>query len=339
MTDVSFDLNSSIGAVECGAMISNLLFGFVTKQVFVYYQNYPRDRWQLKALVRISLFFWHRWTHGLGNRWLLYGAAVTVLIFGGICWTAPIQAYRIGTNHLRHARNLRDNCGGPWSARPDNPPNVQDIVLLQLYHCYYRPGQFYSFFPKVKVTLPSQVFYAYRLTKCFSKPYCACICLVLTLFQCLGFLIFLAEWNFQSPKFSIISSAGFYAAGTADFLIAIFLSYYLIENRRNSSQTRSVIRYIILYESAHCDTFPSEQLTFWTNSSWKPSVSSNVGKPSHDVNLFALFTSYWAHNGRYCKRYCDLGKIWITLTKMPFTDVFGIRFSFLVLVCNRQLNG
>ena len=44
-----------LGAIECGVMVSNLLFGFVTMQAFFYYQKYPGDRWPLKTLVRNDL--------------------------------------------------------------------------------------------------------------------------------------------------------------------------------------------------------------------------------------------------------------------------------------------
>ena len=47
-----FDPNTTIGALEGGAVVSNLLFGFVTMQVYFYYQKYPRDPWPLKTLVR-----------------------------------------------------------------------------------------------------------------------------------------------------------------------------------------------------------------------------------------------------------------------------------------------
>ncbi|KIM78604.1 hypothetical protein PILCRDRAFT_824236 [Piloderma croceum F 1598] len=46
-----FDPNTTVGALEGGVLVSNLLFGIVTMQVYLYYQKYPRDRWSLKALV------------------------------------------------------------------------------------------------------------------------------------------------------------------------------------------------------------------------------------------------------------------------------------------------
>jgi hypothetical protein len=55
MANPPLDSNSILGALLCGAMISNLLGGFFTIQVFIYYQNYPRDRWLLKALVSIKV--------------------------------------------------------------------------------------------------------------------------------------------------------------------------------------------------------------------------------------------------------------------------------------------
>jgi hypothetical protein len=48
-------LDSTVGAILCGVMLSNMLSGCVTIQVFIYYQNYPRDRWQLKALVSVKV--------------------------------------------------------------------------------------------------------------------------------------------------------------------------------------------------------------------------------------------------------------------------------------------
>lgn len=112
------------------------------------------------------------------------------------------------------------------------------IIITVVQVCYIHPSKSRADVYLTSNSL-SQVYYAHRLTKCFSKPYCAYICLVLIFFQCLGFLIFLAEWNFENPKFAFISVAGFYAAGAADMLIALFLCYHLIKNRRNSFQTRS----------------------------------------------------------------------------------------------------
>jgi len=51
----SFDPNTTVGALEGGVLVSNLLFGIVTMQVYLYYQKYPLDRWSLKALVRNHL--------------------------------------------------------------------------------------------------------------------------------------------------------------------------------------------------------------------------------------------------------------------------------------------
>jgi hypothetical protein len=47
-----FDPNITVGALEGGILVSNLLFGIVTMQVYLYYQKYPRDHRSLKALVR-----------------------------------------------------------------------------------------------------------------------------------------------------------------------------------------------------------------------------------------------------------------------------------------------
>lgn len=52
MADFQDTLSNTTGALESGVMISNLLFGCLTMQIYAYYQNYPHDRWQLKVLVR-----------------------------------------------------------------------------------------------------------------------------------------------------------------------------------------------------------------------------------------------------------------------------------------------
>jgi hypothetical protein len=53
MSDFQVILGNTMGALECGVMISNMLFGCVTMQVFIYYQNYPHDSWRLKTLVAV----------------------------------------------------------------------------------------------------------------------------------------------------------------------------------------------------------------------------------------------------------------------------------------------
>jgi len=204
--------------------------------------NYPRDRWQLKALVA---FVW------------LIELAQIICVMRGIYVITVVGRGRLD-------------------------PTIPQMFRIS------------SYFNCIIVTVV-QVFYAYRLTKCFSKPYCACICLILTLFQCLGFLIFLAEWNFRSPKFSIISSAGFYAAGTADFLIAIFLSYYLIENRRNSSQTRTInildkllVKTIITGLIMGVIANAIATLILVSSSSWYAALVFIDDKASSNLMLFSL---------------------------------------------------
>lgn len=47
----SYDL-ILLGSMECGCMISCVLFGLVTMQAFFYYKKYSQDRFLLKGLVR-----------------------------------------------------------------------------------------------------------------------------------------------------------------------------------------------------------------------------------------------------------------------------------------------
>ena len=44
--------HTTVGPLEGGVFVANLLFGVVTSQVDIYYRKYPHDRWALKALVR-----------------------------------------------------------------------------------------------------------------------------------------------------------------------------------------------------------------------------------------------------------------------------------------------
>ncbi|KAJ7155244.1 hypothetical protein C8R46DRAFT_1296632 [Mycena filopes] len=44
-------LDSTLGAVEVGTMLSIFLFGIVTVQVSSYYRNFPNDSWRIKLLV------------------------------------------------------------------------------------------------------------------------------------------------------------------------------------------------------------------------------------------------------------------------------------------------
>jgi len=46
-----FDPYTTVGLLEGGVIVSNILFGAVTMQVDVYYRKYPHDRWSLKTLV------------------------------------------------------------------------------------------------------------------------------------------------------------------------------------------------------------------------------------------------------------------------------------------------
>ena len=52
MSNVQVILDNTMGGMECGVMISNLLSGFFMMQVFIYYRDYPQDSWRLKTLVR-----------------------------------------------------------------------------------------------------------------------------------------------------------------------------------------------------------------------------------------------------------------------------------------------
>lgn len=91
------------------------------------------------------------------------------------------------------------------------------------------------------ITPSSQAFYGYRLTKCFKKPYCAFLCWVVIISHFLVYLAYLTAtmWKLDISLFWV-SVAGFYATGTVDILMATFLCYYLIKNRRDTVLTRSV---------------------------------------------------------------------------------------------------
>ncbi|KAJ6509674.1 hypothetical protein DFH09DRAFT_1374681 [Mycena vulgaris] len=44
-------MDSTIGAIEIGTLLSGVLFGLITSQTYVYYKNYPRDSQFTKGLV------------------------------------------------------------------------------------------------------------------------------------------------------------------------------------------------------------------------------------------------------------------------------------------------
>jgi len=48
-----FNPNNTLGALEIGTLISSVLFGVLTMQVYVYYKNFPEDKPSLKFLVAI----------------------------------------------------------------------------------------------------------------------------------------------------------------------------------------------------------------------------------------------------------------------------------------------
>ncbi|KAJ6572237.1 hypothetical protein B0H19DRAFT_1256134 [Mycena capillaripes] len=48
---VSFNVNTTIGALQIGVLVSYVLFGVITTQTYVYYTRFPEDSGKLKALV------------------------------------------------------------------------------------------------------------------------------------------------------------------------------------------------------------------------------------------------------------------------------------------------
>ncbi|KAJ7842396.1 hypothetical protein B0H13DRAFT_1909823 [Mycena leptocephala] len=48
---VSFDVNTTVGALEIGILVSYVLFGVTTTQTYIYYSRFPHDPKKLKALV------------------------------------------------------------------------------------------------------------------------------------------------------------------------------------------------------------------------------------------------------------------------------------------------
>lgn len=45
-------LETTLGALEIGVLIALFFFGTVTAQSSLYYKRFPKDRWNIKALVR-----------------------------------------------------------------------------------------------------------------------------------------------------------------------------------------------------------------------------------------------------------------------------------------------
>ncbi|KAJ6572234.1 hypothetical protein B0H19DRAFT_1231766 [Mycena capillaripes] len=48
---VSFNVNTTIGALQIGVLVSYVLFGVTTTQTYIYYSRFPEDSRKLKALV------------------------------------------------------------------------------------------------------------------------------------------------------------------------------------------------------------------------------------------------------------------------------------------------
>jgi hypothetical protein len=46
-----FNPTTTVGALEGGIIVTNLLFGTFTMQVHIYYRKFPHDRGPLKTLV------------------------------------------------------------------------------------------------------------------------------------------------------------------------------------------------------------------------------------------------------------------------------------------------
>jgi len=46
--------HTTVGALEGGVIVANLLFGVLTMQVDIYYRKFPKDRMALKILVKNS---------------------------------------------------------------------------------------------------------------------------------------------------------------------------------------------------------------------------------------------------------------------------------------------
>lgn len=53
---MSTSLNSTLGAVEVGVLLSCILYGVTTVQVYLYSENFKRDAWYLKMIVSLHVF-------------------------------------------------------------------------------------------------------------------------------------------------------------------------------------------------------------------------------------------------------------------------------------------
>ncbi|KAJ6548771.1 hypothetical protein B0H19DRAFT_1265565 [Mycena capillaripes] len=62
-SDVSFNLNTTIGALQIGVLVSYMLFGVTTTQTYIYYSRFPEDSRKLKALV--GFVWWCELAHAL----------------------------------------------------------------------------------------------------------------------------------------------------------------------------------------------------------------------------------------------------------------------------------
>ncbi|KAJ7729371.1 hypothetical protein B0H14DRAFT_3518321 [Mycena olivaceomarginata] len=54
---IGFDTNATIGAYQIGVLVSYVLFGVMTAQMYIYYSRFPNDDLRLKALVAFVWVF------------------------------------------------------------------------------------------------------------------------------------------------------------------------------------------------------------------------------------------------------------------------------------------
>lgn len=71
-----FAADSTVGAIEIGALISIFLFGLVTVQTYTYVQRYPKDSLMLKLLVSANTPCVTRGAKLVFYRSVLYGAYI-----------------------------------------------------------------------------------------------------------------------------------------------------------------------------------------------------------------------------------------------------------------------
>ncbi|KAJ7859280.1 hypothetical protein B0H13DRAFT_2570696 [Mycena leptocephala] len=102
---VSFDVNTTVGALEIGILVSYVLFGVTTTQTYIYYSRFPHDPKKLKALVA---FVWVcEMAHALCLGHTLYVDTISEYAHPERVLGAPPKSFTAAIFFVGSHRNMR----------------------------------------------------------------------------------------------------------------------------------------------------------------------------------------------------------------------------------------